>query len=141
MNEAPRITHRAHLRKADFGQHGYTDRCPAILRGLNDQPHTAQYRNRMETAMASDIRVKCAKAGIQERFTKMKGSPNEIPDTAKRKKLEDIEDQAMKEEDLTKHAELLRNEYLENREKNKDGEPALLLAEQVQGIAAACGVL
>ena len=106
MNEAPRITHRAHLRKADLDQHGYTDRCPPILRGLNVHPHSAHYRHKMETAMASDLRVKSAKAGMQEKFTTMKGSPNEIPDTAKRKKREDIEDQAMNEEDPTKHAEL-----------------------------------
>ena len=27
-DEAPQIIHRAHLRKADFDKHGYTDRCP-----------------------------------------------------------------------------------------------------------------
>ena len=47
-------------------------------------------------------------------------SPNEVPDTAKRRKLEDIEDQVMKEEeDPTKTAELFRSvlaEYLNDRE-------------------------
>ena len=86
------------MRKADGDQHSHWDRCPgysAILKGLNVQPHTAQCRNRMETSLASAIRVKNAKARTQERSAKMKGSPNEIPDTAKRRKLEDIEDQAI----------------------------------------------
>ena len=99
----------AHLRKADFDKHGYTDRCPrcsVILRGLHVQPHSAGCRNRMETALSSDIRVKNAKARMQERSAKMKSSLNEVPDTAKRRKLEDIEDQVMKEEDPTKIAEL-----------------------------------
>ena len=117
-DETPRIIHRAHLRKADFDKHGYTDRCPgcsAILRGLHVQPHSAECRNRMETALSSDIRVKNAKARMQERSAKMKRSPDEVPDTAKRRKLEDIEDQVMKEEDPTKIAELFdryRAEYL-----------------------------
>ena len=45
--KAPRIVHRAHLRKTDFEKHGFTDRCPgcsAILRGLNTQPHSEQCR-------------------------------------------------------------------------------------------------
>ena len=58
----------------------------------------------METALSSDIRVKNAKARMEERSAKVKGSSNEVPDTAKRRKLEDIEDQVMKEEDPTKLA-------------------------------------
>ena len=108
-DEARRIIHRAHLRKADFDKHGYTDRClgcSAILRGLHVQPHSAECRNRMETALSSDIREKNAKARMKERSAKMKSCPKEVPDTAKRRKLEDIEDQVMKEKDLTKIAEL-----------------------------------
>ena len=122
MNEAPRITHRAHLRKADFDKHGYTDRCPgcsAILRGLHVQPHSTECRSRIETALASDIRVRNAKVRMQERSTEIKGDLSEIPDTAKRRKLEDIEEQAMKEDDPIKLAELYelyRAEYLKDRE-------------------------
>ena len=82
-DEAPQIIHRAHLRKADFDKHGYTDRCPgcsAILRGLHVQPHTAECRNRMETALSSDIRVKNAKARMEERSARRQNSPNEVPD-------------------------------------------------------------
>ena len=70
----------------------------------------------METALSSDIRVKNAKARMEERSAKRQNSPNEVPDTAKRRKLEDIEDQVMKEENPTKIAELFdryRAEYLE----------------------------
>ena len=68
-DEALRIIHGAHLRKADFDKHGYTDRCSgcsAILRGLHMQHHAAECRNRMETALSSDIRVKNAKARMKE---------------------------------------------------------------------------
>ena len=45
--EAPRIVHRAHLRKTDFEKHGFTERCPgcsAILRGLNTAAFAAVQR-------------------------------------------------------------------------------------------------
>ena len=144
-DEAPQIIHRAHLRKADFDKHGYTDRCPgcsAILRGLHVQPHTAECRNRMETALSSDIRVKNAKARMEERSARRKNSPNEVPDTAKRRKLEDIEDQVMKEENPTQIAELFdryRAEYLNDREdiggnaKRQKSEKSVLLREQASG--------
>ena len=51
------------------------------------QPHTAKCRHRIETALSSDMQVKNAKARMKERSAKMKSSPNEIPDTAKRRKL------------------------------------------------------
>ena len=74
------------------------------------QPHTAECRNRMETALSSDIRVKNAKAKMKERSAKMKSSLNEIPDTAKRRKLEGIEDQVTKEEeDPTKTCGVVRS--------------------------------
>ena len=127
-NEAPKITHRAHLRKANFDKHGYTDRClgcSAILRGLHIQPHSPECRQRIEGALASDIRVKNAKVRMQERAAKVKADPKEQGDGAKRRKLEDIEDQAMKEEDLDKLAKLFeqyRVEYLNVRDaKDEDG--------------------
>ena len=143
--EAPRIIHRAHFRKADFDKHDYTDRCPgcsAILRGLHVQPHSAECRNRMEIAPSSDIWVENAKARMKERSAKMKSSPNEVPDTATRRTLEDIEDQVMKQENPTKMAELFdryRAEYLNDRN-DTDGESKKrmtdersLLREQASG--------
>ena len=144
-DEAPRITDRAHFRMSDFDKHGYTDRCPgcsAILRGLHVQPHTAECRKRMETAPSSDIRAKNAKARMNERSAKMKSSPDEIPDTAKRRKLEDIGDQVMKEEDLAKFAELFdrdRAEYLNDRDdadgdaKRQRTEESVLLRDLASG--------
>ena len=69
-NENPKIIHKAHLRKADFEKYGFTDRCPgcsAILRGLHVQPHSQACRSRMETHLETDVRVKNAKARLQER--------------------------------------------------------------------------
>jgi hypothetical protein len=125
-NEAPRITHRAHLRRSDLDKHGYTDRCAgcsAILRGINLQPHSPECRQRIEAELASDIRVKNAKVRMQERTTKMKADPKEQGDTGKRRKLEDIEDQAMKEEDPDKLAKLFeqyRAEYIGERNDNEE---------------------
>ena len=88
------------------------------------QPHSAECRNRMETALSSDIWVKNAKARMKERSAKIKGCPNEVPDTAKRRKLEDIEDQVMKEEDPTKIAELFdryRAEYVNDSDDTDGG--------------------
>ena len=74
--------------------------------------------------MATDIRVKNAKVRVKERTAKMQGDLNEVQDTAKRRKLESIEDQAMKEEDPIKLSELFeqyRAEYIRGRD-NKDGD-------------------
>ena len=69
-------------------------------------------------------------------------SPTEVPDTAKRRKLEDIEDQVMKEVNPTKIAELFdqyRAEYLNDREdiggnaKRQKSEESVLLREQASG--------
>ncbi len=46
----PKITRRAHLKKADFEKHRFTDRCggwPAFARGLHIQPHTDPCRRRL----------------------------------------------------------------------------------------------
>ena len=88
----------------------------------------------METALSSDIRVKNAKARMEERSARRKKSPNEVPDTAKRRKLEDIEDQVMEEENPTQIAELFdryRAEYLNDREDL--GGNAKRLREQASG--------
>ena len=86
--------------------------------------------------------VKNAKARMEERSARRKNSPNEVPDTAKRRKLEDIEDQVMKEENPTKIAELFdryRAEYLNDREdiggnaKRQKSEKSVLLREQASG--------
>ena len=70
MNEAPKIVHRPHLRKSYFEKHGLADKCPgrlAILRGLHVQPHSQACRNRAETKLEKDLRVKNAKVRLQER--------------------------------------------------------------------------
>ena len=141
-DEAPQIIHRAHFWKADFDKHGHTDRCPgcsAILRGLHVQPHTAECRNRMETVLSSDIWTKNAKARMEERSARRKNSPNEVTDTAKRRKQED---QVMKEENPTNIAGLFdryRAEHLNDREdiggnaKRQKFEKSVLLREQASG--------
>jgi hypothetical protein len=121
MNENPKIVHRAHLRKTDFEKHGFTDRCPgcsAILRGLHVQPHSQACRARMEANLEKDVRIKNAKVRLQERAAKVKADENDDNDRTKRQKLDDIEDQAMKEDDPVRLAELFeqyRTEYVKNR--------------------------
>ena len=64
-DEAPRVIHRAHLQRADFDKHGYTDRClrcSAIL----ERTTTAECRSKMETALSSDIRVKNSKDRMED---------------------------------------------------------------------------
>ena len=93
-----KIIHRAHLRKADFDKHGCTDRCPgcsAILRGLHVQPHTPECRQRLEELLTSDARVRNARIRMQERTAKFNANYEEPKSAAKRRKLKDIENQAM----------------------------------------------
>ena len=69
-SEAPRIIHKAHLRKDDFEKHGFTDRCPgcsSLLRGLQVQPHSVGCRARMDKLLEKDVRITNAKARLQER--------------------------------------------------------------------------
>jgi hypothetical protein len=130
MNEGPRILHRAHLRRADFDKHGYTDRCPgcsALLRGLHAQPHSQACRDRLEGILEKDIRIKNAKARLRERGMKLKAGGGATTDdtNAKRRRLDDLEGQAMTEEDpekLNKIFQEYRQEYLKAREEEKEEE-------------------
>jgi hypothetical protein len=130
VNEGPRIVHRAHLRRADFDKHGYTDRCPgcsALLRGLHAQPHSQACRDRLEGILDKDIRIKNAKARLQERGTKLKaeGGGTTSDESTKRRRLDDLEDQAMKEEDpekLNKIFEEYRREYIKARGEDRGDE-------------------
>jgi hypothetical protein len=60
----------------------------------------------LETILDKDIRIKNAKARLQERGTKLKANDptatTTFNDNAKRRRLDDLEDQAMKEEDPEK---------------------------------------
>ena len=125
--DGPRIVHRAHLKKADFEKHGFTDRCSgcsALIRGLRIQPHAEHCRKRMEKILEVDLRVKYARARLEERGRKLREERHE-PDSEvdqKRRKLEGIEEAAMKEEDpkeLAKLFEEYRKVYQE-REREKD---------------------
>ena len=86
--------------------------------------------------------MKNAKARMKERSAKMKSSPNEVPHTAKRRKLEDIEDQVIKEENPTKIAVLFdwyRAKYLndwndtDGDAKKRRTDESGLLREQASG--------
>ena len=124
-SDTPKIVHRAHLRRGDFDKFGYTDRCPgcsAILRGLRVQPHSEECRKRMEELLDKDIRVKNAKVRLQERANKVKGESSEGGNETKRRRLQEIEDQAMQEEDPVKLNELFENyraEYTKDRDDNE----------------------
>ena len=110
-NDTDRIAHRAHLKKSDFERHGYIDRCPgcsAILRGLHVQPHSAACRARVETILDADIRVKNAKVRLKERGCKMERKGKDLDEVAKRK-LDQIEEKALAEEDPQKLSELFEN--------------------------------
>ena len=121
MKEIPWIVHRAHLRKTDFDKFGFTDRCPgctSIIQGRRIQPHTPQCRRRMEKLLEDDLRVKNAKIRLSEKSRKLKEDtvPEEV--TSKRQRLDDIEEQAMKEQDPERLAALFeqyREEYNESR--------------------------
>ena len=117
---------RTHLKKADFDKHGYTDRCPgcsAILRGLHVQPHTLECRQRLEEVLTSDVRVRNARIRMQERTAKFNANDEEPKCAAKRRKLEDIENQATVEKDSEKLAKLFeecREEYLKTQGADDD---------------------
>ena len=63
-------------------------------------------RQRLEEAVASDARVKSARTTMQERSAKFKVDTEEPGSIAKRRKLVDIESQAMVEEDSDRLATL-----------------------------------
>ena len=126
-SDKPQIVHRAHLRRGDFDKHGYTDRCrgcSAILRGLHVQPHSEECRRRMEGLLEQDIRVKNAKVRLQERASKVKDNVDEGRHDDKRRRLQEIEDEAMREEDPGKLNELFekyRIEYMKDRGDDDEG--------------------
>ena len=122
-NKAPKILHRAHLKKADFEKFGYTDRCggcSAHLRGLHVQPHADHCRRRMEKHLEEDVRVQNAKVRLGERGKKRKEAGIE-----ESKKLQDIEEAAMQEEDPEKLKALFeeyRQEYLKESAAEGEGD-------------------
>jgi hypothetical protein len=98
------IARRAHLRKTDFDKFGFTDRCPgcsAMIRGLRIQPHAEHCRRRMDKNSEEDIRVKNAKIrlGKRSRRAREEQQDQDGETDAKRKKLDDIENEATAEED------------------------------------------
>ena len=100
--EAPRIVHSAHLRKSDFENHGFTERCPgcsAILRGLNTQPRSEQCRGRMEKLPEKDRESDGHETAGRE---------------AKRLRLEEMENQATNEENADKLTKLFEDYRSEN---------------------------
>jgi hypothetical protein len=120
------IVHRAHLKKSDFQQFGFTDRCPgcsAMIRGLHAQPHAEHCRRRLEKLLEGDLRIKNAKARLREKGKLVREESEE--GSAKRRKLEDIEEAAMAEEDPVKLMELFeayRAEYTKMRDNDDDSE-------------------
>ena len=87
-----------------------------MLRNLRPQPQTNDCRDRVEGILSADIRVKNAKARIQERGTKVKtgnlADNNGDQDNGKRRRLDELKDQAMMEEDPAK-----LNDIFEKRRK------------------------
>jgi hypothetical protein len=80
----------------------------------------------LETSLEKDICIKNAKVRLQERGAKIRASDEAVTTdhyNAKRRRLDDLEDQAMKEEDpeeLNKIFEESRQEYLKAREDAKE---------------------
>ena len=110
------IAHKAHLKKEDFMKYGYTERCggcSAMLRGMKAQPHSDSCRRRMENLLKDDVRVKNAKVRKDERDKKVQEEePREEDAAAKRRKLADIENEAMETEDQDT-LERLCKEYMD----------------------------
>ena len=125
--ETPSIVHGAHLTKKDFDKFGFTDRCPgfsAIIRGLRVQPHAEHCRRRLEKHLDTDLRVKNAKVRLSERKRKVREEQDQDMDH-KRRKLDDIEDAVMKEDDPEQLATLherLRKEHEEYLMEKKEKE-------------------
>ena len=96
------------------------------------QPHSQACRERVEGLLDSDIRIKNAKVRLQERVKrkaeedeeKTKEKKPDVEGDLKKRKLDEIEDQAMREEDPTKLTELFeeyRREYLKDRANEDEG--------------------
>ena len=84
--------------KTDFEKFGYTDRCggcSAMLRGIYPQPHAQHCRRRMEKHLEDDVRVKNAKERLKERKKLQDEGATQCQE------LKDIEEAAMKEDDLS----------------------------------------
>ena len=100
--------HRAHLTKQDFQKFGVTNQCPgcsAIIRGLRVQLHAAHCRRKMEKHLENDLRVQTAKLRLSERSRKLREEQG--PEVhRKRRKLDDIEDAVINEDDLQRLATL-----------------------------------
>ena len=101
--------------EADFDKHGYTDQCPrfsVIPNGLHVQSHTRECLQRLEGVLASDVGMRNARIWMQQRSAKFNADNEEPGCAAKRRKHDDIENQAMVEEDWEKLAKLFE-EYWE----------------------------
>jgi hypothetical protein len=94
--------------------------------------------------LEKDIRIKNARVRLQERGTKLKASGGGTTDNdnGKRRRLDDFEDQAMKEEDpekLNKIFEEYRREYIRARDGDKEEEAKRARTtgpEQMQEVAS-----
>jgi hypothetical protein len=81
----------------------------------------------LEGILEKDIRIKNAKARLQERGMKLKAGGGATTDdtNTKRRRLDDLEDQAMAEEDpekLKKIFEEYRREYIKARDDSNEEE-------------------
>ena len=134
--EVQKLVHKAHLRRADFERHGYTDRCAgcsAILRGLHVQPHSDQCRQRIEKLLEDDVRVKNAKVRLEERGKRVRGEPNGEQVDIKKAQLDDLGAQAMSENDQSRLGEVYskyRAIYTEWKAEKQDRD---LMGKRMQG--------
>jgi hypothetical protein len=115
----PEITHRAHLTKNDFEKFGYTDNCrgcAAKLRGMKPQPHAEHCRKRMEQLLEGDERLDRAKARREDkRRGREEGKEEEEEGKQgqedKRRRMDEIEMEAMQTEDIEELGKLY-TEYM-----------------------------
>ena len=93
-----------------------------MLRGLHVQPHSTACRARMETNLEKDIRVRNARVRMQERTRRSttRSTTDDEVGEAKRRRLEDIEEKAMEEEDPDKLTDLFKR-YREEYERDRGG--------------------
>ena len=94
-----------------------------MIRGMKVQPHTEQCRRRMEKLLADDARVKNARTRMKEKSREIAQEEvsGEVSEEmrVKRRKLKEVEDEAMKEEDPVKLNDIFekyRELYQEHRE-------------------------
>ena len=97
------------------------------------QPHSQACRERIEKELGTDIRIKNAKVRLQERVKRKTEEEEEGEKTTeegdkveadvKKRRLDELEDQAMREENPEKLSELFeeyRREYIKVRESNEE---------------------